>query len=214
MHSSAPEVCNGDVTQDSTTRRQNAPSHNCAETPLELADSAAAGAETSSVATVSRHCVGGLEIVIAQRPEMGIGWMLWDAAQHLVDHIASNPASVAHRGVMELGSGCGLCGMAAAALGARSVTLTDSASVMPCLQDSIDRNRESLGACDISCQVLDWTADDALDFSNRLQKKQPTIRAANDACSPQRDAVQHADELGEIDNSQTLLSMDISSLCS
>ena len=210
MHSSVPKVYDGDVKQGDSPVVQNASSHHADEARLESAGAAAA---ETSVATTTRHSVGGIEIVIEQRSERGIGWMLWDASQHLVDYIASDPALVAHRSVVELGSGCGLCGMAAAALGASSVTLTDSAPVMPCLQDSVDRNRACLmGSCDdISCQVLDWTADNASDFSsNRVHMQRSSRAANNDASSPQPDddAQQPALQPGEIEKSHSRKTFD------
>lgn len=92
-----------------------------------------------------------------QRPRQGIGWQLWDASQHLASIVADNSELVTDRTVLELGAGCGLCGLTAAAVGARSVLLTDTALVVPSLQEAIDRNRHVTGSCPVRSAVLDWT---------------------------------------------------------
>ena len=111
----------------------------------------------ADAAVISHHCVGGCDLIVEQRSGLGIGWMLWDASQFLVDYLTENPSVVENRTVIELGAGCGLCGLATAALGAAKVTLTDTAAVVGGLQAAVNRNRKFLGRCDVSCKVLDWT---------------------------------------------------------
>ena len=60
---------------------------------------------------------------------------------------------------MELGSGCGLVGIAAGILGAAEVVLTDLEYTLPILKQNIAKNRcsiESSGCARMSCMVCDW----------------------------------------------------------
>lgn len=59
---------------------------------------------------------------------------------------------------MELGSGCGLVGISAAALGAKHVLLTDLPYTMDLLKQNVSRN--SLFKDKISCCVWDWNTTD------------------------------------------------------
>ncbi|GLI61473.1 hypothetical protein VaNZ11_003870 [Volvox africanus] len=55
----------------------------------------------------------------------GLGAKVWMVAHMLCLELASNRELVAGKRVLELGSGCGVCGLAAAALGAGHVVLSD-----------------------------------------------------------------------------------------
>ncbi|KAK2078363.1 hypothetical protein QBZ16_003203 [Prototheca wickerhamii] len=55
----------------------------------------------------------------------GVGARLWAAAHILCKALAQRPGAVRGRRVLELGAGCGACGLAAARLGAERVALTD-----------------------------------------------------------------------------------------
>ena len=55
----------------------------------------------------------------------GLGWRVWRAAHILCDLLQETPALVAGNRVLELGAGCGACGLLAAACGARETVLTD-----------------------------------------------------------------------------------------
>ena len=100
---------------------------------------------------------------VRQRAELGLGGSVWDAALTL-SHLLTTPqlqallpqpptssSSSASTGggwlgqvVCELGSGTGVCGLTAAALGAERVVLTDVELYLPLLQLNIDRNRALL----------------------------------------------------------------------
>ncbi|KAF7850798.1 hypothetical protein BT93_L4994 [Corymbia citriodora subsp. variegata] len=100
-------------------------------------------------------------IAIRQLPSRGLSFQLWPAATtllHLLDSYVSDPTASPlspvladrprHRrlSVLELGSGTGLVGIAAAvALGA-DVTVTDLPHVVPNLQFSVDANAAALAA--------------------------------------------------------------------
>lgn len=70
-------------------------------------------------------------------PEESMQSAVWDAAAVLADSMRQEslfPASFWDgKVVLEVGSGCGVCGIAAAKLGAREVLLTDYAQLLPLL---------------------------------------------------------------------------------
>lgn len=55
----------------------------------------------------------------------GVGAKVWHAAHALCREMEAHPEMVAGRSVLELGAGCGVCGLLAAKLGADHVVLTD-----------------------------------------------------------------------------------------
>ncbi|KAG2761061.1 hypothetical protein JG687_00007742 [Phytophthora cactorum] len=55
----------------------------------------------------------------------GLGGEVWAGALVLCEFLEANDQEVQGRNVIELGAGCGLCGLIAAALGARMAVLTD-----------------------------------------------------------------------------------------
>ena len=57
--------------------------------------------------------------------EGGLGWKVWGTAVMLARQLAASPALLRGKSVLDLGSGCGLTGLLAIKLGARSVCLTD-----------------------------------------------------------------------------------------
>ena len=85
-----------------------------------------------------------LKISSRERWDVGSGATLWDSAVALVaylDHETSEAkARIRGSTVVELGAGSGLAGMAFAALGARSVTLTDLPLVIPHLSENVAAN--------------------------------------------------------------------------
>jgi hypothetical protein len=56
--------------------------------------------------------------------------------------------------IIELGSGTGACGLAAAGLGAKRVLLTDKLALIPTLQHNISLNSFD---CSVECRELTWT---------------------------------------------------------
>ena len=69
---------------------------------------------------------------MVERPDLG-GWTggsVWASAEVLARLISQEPDRVRGKRVLELGTGCGLVGLAAGALGAREVALTDQVLFM------------------------------------------------------------------------------------
>lgn len=58
------------------------------------------------------------------------GCSMWESADVLARHLSEEPERVYGRRVLELGAGCALSGLAAGALGARQVLLTDEVVCM------------------------------------------------------------------------------------
>lgn len=65
--------------------------------------------------------------------------------------------------VVEVGSGTGVAGLAAAIAGASRVVLTDFAAVVPKLWASIRLNEAVLEGCEVSAAPLEWGDEDAAD---------------------------------------------------
>ncbi|CAM9270371.1 unnamed protein product, partial [Ectocarpus fasciculatus] len=93
---------------------------------------------------------------------LGTGLNTWDGAVVLAKYLEANPHIVAGKRVLELGSGTGLAGIAAAMLGAKISVLTDLQYTMENLQLNIRNNlneTETAGRTAIACssgRIGDW----------------------------------------------------------
>ena len=93
-----------------------------------------------------------VSLALATRTQTS-GGTVWDAAVLLASWLATDPAIVRGRNVLELGAGCGAVGLSCAALGARHVALTDfDAGVVELLKENA-RNNYLRAGCD--CYELD-----------------------------------------------------------
>jgi predicted nicotinamide N-methyase len=89
-----------------------------------------------------------------------LGLQVWQAAPLLVQRLAALPHLLAGKRVLELGSGCGLVGLAAARLGASSVVLSDTPSatgVLELLRENAQLNEGE--GCPVTVLALDWGDD-------------------------------------------------------
>ena len=89
-----------------------------------------------------------------------LGTELWPAARALVAFLEERRTALASAAqVLELGSGTGACGLAAAALGARRVLLTDKPVLLPLLSANVAANCfdcSGSGGCVVECAELTW----------------------------------------------------------
>jgi len=95
------------------------------------------------------------------------GCRLWSSSYALVEHLASSddaPACVRGKHVLELGAGIGAGGLAAAALGAASVCVTDRDDAVLALAHANALRNGWYGAraaeCEVSVRAVDWADDD------------------------------------------------------
>ncbi|RMZ52573.1 hypothetical protein APUTEX25_003716, partial [Auxenochlorella protothecoides] len=100
---------------------------------------ACSGSAAASGGVVQARYAGGVSITLMEGAlGDGVGARLWVAAHILNRLLAAHPDMVAGRSVLELGAGCGACGLAAARLGAARVVLTDYLdAVLLCLVTSM-----------------------------------------------------------------------------
>ena len=84
-----------------------------------------------------------------------LGTELWPAARALVALLEERrPLLAAATQVLELGAGTGACGLAAAALGARRVLLTDKPLLLPVMRANVAAN--VFDGCVVECAELTW----------------------------------------------------------
>ena len=108
-----------------------------------------------------------IEIVLRTSNEMNLetGGTVWHAAHRLSEYLIKNPSLVRNKRVLELGCGCGLVGLVAAALGAKSVMMTDIDNQVPIIQENINLNRylrslkgrgiqDSFNSCQVTCSSM------------------------------------------------------------
>jgi predicted nicotinamide N-methyase len=109
------------------------------ESVLELAAAAVASLASSDTRLRRTYTFGACAITLRDASAVtgGLGWRVWRAALILCDLLTETPALVRGRRVLEVGAGCGCCGMLAAALGAADTVLTDC---LPGLLEALDEN--------------------------------------------------------------------------
>jgi hypothetical protein len=87
---------------------------------------------------------------------------IWHAGISLAAMLIESPELVQGRSVLELGAGCGLVSIVAAALGARRVVITDLECARRNIEQNIEQNSHLWSSgktpCDIEFQPLDWLA--------------------------------------------------------
>eukprot|EP00814_Leptocylindrus_danicus_P012039 CAMPEP_0116040838 /NCGR_PEP_ID=MMETSP0321-20121206/24628_1 /TAXON_ID=163516 /ORGANISM="Leptocylindrus danicus var. danicus, Strain B650" /LENGTH=222 /DNA_ID=CAMNT_0003520791 /DNA_START=383 /DNA_END=1048 /DNA_ORIENTATION=- len=87
----------------------------------------------------------------------GTGLNLWDGAILLAKYLERFPETVRGKCVLELGSGCGMVGIAAAMLGARTTILTDLNYTLPVMKANVEQNMPNMHHKQrIECVECDW----------------------------------------------------------
>ena len=111
------------------------------------------------------------------------GCRLWSAAYALVERLsARDGADVRDRRVLELGAGVGAAGLACAALGARSVTLSDrDEGTLALAHGNALRNGwfDGTRACDVRVKALDWGRRETWDENENERRAYDVIVAAD-----------------------------------
>lgn len=99
----------------------------------------------------------GARVLVDELPVSlgGVGWRVSVGALCLADWAVSHPSLFEGKSVLELGSGLGLSGLAAAHAGAVRVCLTDA---LPAIVANLERVIEHNGVagCDVTARLLDW----------------------------------------------------------
>ena len=102
-------------------------------------------------------CGRAIQIHDGSERSLGTGLNTWDGAVVLAKYLEANPHLVAGKRVLELGSGTGLAGIAAAMLGAEVSVLTDLEYTMENLRLNIRNNLNGTEAADrVYARALDW----------------------------------------------------------
>jgi hypothetical protein len=106
---------------------------------------------------------GGVEVAVEESWAGSMQARVWDCALVLARWLALRPAGLRVRGRLgvELGCAVGLPGLAAAALGAQSVVLTERRSAMELVRRQVQVN-PGLGAA-LSALALEWSAQQPSD---------------------------------------------------
>lgn len=88
-----------------------------------------------------------------------------DSAICLARYLERNRAAVAGKSILELGCGSGFLGLVAAALGARSVDLTDLDNALPLAERNCERFRNARGpAAEVRAAALPWGLSPTSDY--------------------------------------------------
>lgn len=87
----------------------------------------------------------------------GTGLNVWDGAMLLTRYIEKVPNIVKNKKVIELGSGCGVVGIAAAICGCKQIVMTDLSYALPLMRTNVDSNKSAWkDNVIVSCKECDW----------------------------------------------------------
>eukprot|EP00557_Chaetoceros_sp_GSL56_P009840 CAMPEP_0176480870 /NCGR_PEP_ID=MMETSP0200_2-20121128/2509_1 /TAXON_ID=947934 /ORGANISM="Chaetoceros sp., Strain GSL56" /LENGTH=279 /DNA_ID=CAMNT_0017877021 /DNA_START=146 /DNA_END=982 /DNA_ORIENTATION=- len=93
------------------------------------------------------------------KDEDGTGLNVWDGSLLLARYLEKNPSKVRGKSVLELGSGPGLVGIAAAILGSKVVILSDLSYALPLMKRNVEFNKNMIYStqCEtIDCVEINW----------------------------------------------------------
>jgi predicted nicotinamide N-methyase len=95
----------------------------------------------------------------------GTGLNVWDGAMLLARFIEKVPNIIKNKRVIELGSGCGVVGIAAAISGCKEVVMTDLSYALPLMRKNVERNEAAWKDKEVvvSCKECDWFQPPAVD---------------------------------------------------
>jgi len=114
----------------------------------------------------------GKSVIIEEEFGEHTGSTVWDCAIVLSKYLEANSfclnsfkiTSLDHflngKSVIELGAGCGLCGIVASVLGASKVTITDIPNLIPLIRRNVHLNHEILSKKDNSKSILTDSGND------------------------------------------------------
>lgn len=117
-------------------------------------------------------------ITIRQLPSQGIAFKLWPAATTLINLLDRQHSTTAaplfipsgnRLRVLELGSGTGVVGIAAAALFGASVTVTDLPHVLPSMEFNVEANADvlKLHGGEVNVAALSWGNEEEMEAMGR-----------------------------------------------
>jgi len=108
------------------------------------------------------------ELEITQDNNFGYAGEVWDAALVLCPFIANEHCNlicpIVNMNVLELGSGTGICGLACAAVGCKSLVMTDLKNNIPLIEKNYEINKEKVKNTEIKILPLDWTDKSSYDL--------------------------------------------------
>lgn len=131
----------------------------------------------------------------------GLGWRVWGAARLLSRQIAEEPSVASGQRVLELGAGCGLCGLLCARLGATSVTLTDA---LPGLLDTLAASARLQSTAADTAAPWSWRAEQCLIHVRRFLWEDDVLACA-DAPAEAEKQVSGCRALSPADDPRSLL---------
>lgn len=110
---------------------------------------------------ISAFSFGGNAVSVAEVPGSAIGSIVWEGCHVLSRFLSAHAEVIQGKHVLEIGSGVGLAGLAAASLGASHVVLTDTALLLPLLKENVARNNPGVGSRCVAVELawgdLGWS---------------------------------------------------------
>ena len=110
----------------------------------------------------------GSRVIDIDESYSSTGTRVWDTGVLVAKLLEREPELVRGKRVLELGSGTGLLGMAAAIFGAKECVLTELPALLPSLVTSVDKNIKGHLRSNIKIEKFDWNEkEDLQNFKNQ-----------------------------------------------